>query len=198
MDKSLIFVLVLVVIAILIVVSDFNLDENIGITITEESANNNSSIGNLTNNTNLSELNNSFNSQFFKTYDKNGIYFKYPSNWGDDFINNILSFGLSDNFGDNDYKLMVLSDDSYIEQRLESEQENSYYSNYSSYEVDGKKAYLVSANNDPDFYSMKLIIEKDSYGTYFLEFYCDKSLSKNGEKIFMDIIKSIKIQNSTT
>jgi hypothetical protein len=187
MDKSLIFILILGSIVFLFAATDFNSDEN-SVTVSKEESDVNISSNDGLKTKNLSHP------KLSKTYDKNGIYFNYPNDWDDDWLNNLLSLWAFDNFANENYGLMVLSDDSSIDQRLVMEQENKINSNYSEYTVDGKKAYLVSSTNEYDDYSLQLIIEKNPHQSYLLDFYCDKAREKEGNKLFMDIIKTIRIQ----
>ena len=188
MEKSLVLVLILGSLAFLLVATDFNSDEY-QVSVSEEKIDNN------INSTDDSKSNESQqNLKLSKTYNKNGIYFNYPNDWGDDWINNILSLGFTDNLGNENFHLMVFVDDSSIDQRLELEKENKISLNYSKYAVDGKKAYLVSSIDNDDIYSFQLIIEKNPFQSYFLELYCDKEYAKEGKELFMEIIKTIRIQ----
>ena len=186
MNKSLIFVIIICILAMSVAITNTeaiqNTLHNIKTTIQGEA--NKEPIAKIINNTKKDNI---------KTYHQDGIYFQYPSYWTYDSLNKLFSLYQKEFLNRWDDGVIFFLENKPIEEELKIQQESERYKNPKSISVDGKKAYSLTATKG-DYWHYLILIEKNKTYTYVFIFYCDRDLKKQNKVLFDEILSTMRLK----
>lgn len=166
--------------------------------IAEITNNLNNSKNNTNNNTNYNSNSNTNNNTIInsiKIYNKNGIYFQYPSYWNYDQLNKLVSLYQKEYLSRWDDGVIFYISDYSIEEELKMQQETERYKHKKSLNVDNKKAYSLSTTK-ADYWQYLILVEKNNKETYIITFYCDQELKKEDKVLFDGILSTMKLRQN--
>jgi hypothetical protein len=185
MNKTLIFIIIVTILAMSLAIAN---TESIQSTLhdiktTIQGESNKEPIDNITDNSNKNNI---------KTYDKNGIYFQYPSYWTYDHLNKFFSLYQKEYLSRWDDGMIFYLENKPIEEVLKLQQELERYKNPQSITVDGKRAYSLTATKG-DYWHYLILVEKNKNETYIFIFYTDRELKKQNKVLFDEIISTMRL-----
>ena len=185
MDKSLILIIILCILTMFIATTNtepiqYTLN-NIKTTIQGEA--NQEPIAKITDNTIKNNI---------KIYNKDGIYFQYPSYWTYDEINRLFSLYQKEYLSRWDDGIIFYIENTPLEEELTIQQKTKRYKNPTNITVDGKKSYSLTATK-ADYWHYLILVEKNNTQTYIITFYCDQDLKKQNKILFDEILSTIKL-----
>jgi len=185
MNKSLTLIIVISILATSIAIINAEPIQNTlhDIKIIIQGEANKESIAKITDNDNKDNV---------KTYNKDGIYFKYPSYWTYDYLNKFLSLYQKEVLNRWDDGVIFFLNPQAIEYELNLQQESKKYKNPKNIEVDGKNAYSLTATKG-DYWHYLILIEKNSTATYVFIFYCDRDLKIKNKVLFDEILSTMQL-----
>ena len=185
MNKTLIFVIILFILTMSIAIINTeqiqNTLQDIKTTIQGEA--NKEPIANITDNSNEDNI---------KTYNKDGIYFKYPSYWNYDEINKLFSLYQKEYLSRWDDGLIFYLENKPIEEVLKIQQKEERYKDPQNITIDGKRAYSLIATKG-DYWHYLILIEKNKNETYIFIFYTDRELKKQNKVLFDEILSTMRL-----
>lgn len=186
MNKSLFLIIILCILAISIATTNtepiHNTLNNIKTAIQGEA--NQEPIANITdNNTTKNKI---------KTYDKNGIYFQYPSYWSYNEINKLFSLYKKEHLSRWDDGMIFYIENNPIEEELTIQQKTEGYKHSTNMTVDGKRAYSLKTIKG-DYWHYLILVEKNNKQTYIITFYSDQELKKQNKVLFDEILSTMKL-----
>jgi len=207
MNKSLILVIILCILAIFIATTNtepiHDTLNNVKTAIQGEA--NQEPIDNITDNTtnnkndslkiNTTSTKNTNNTTIksnVKTYDKNGIYFQYPSYWNYDELNKLFSLYQKEYLSRWDDGMIFYIENKPLKEELTIQQETERYKHPKNITIDGKKAYSLKATKG-DYWQYLILVEKNNKQTYITTFYCDQDLKKQDKELFDEILSTMKL-----
>jgi len=188
MNKSLIFIIILILLGMIIAISNAENIHNTFLdvkTILQGEANK-EPIAILSNDTIESSKNN------LKVYNKSGIYFKYPSYWDYDYFRNLLALYQQEHINRWDDGVIFYISNRFLQEELEYQKKYGRYKDSKNIVVDGKNAYSLTAIKK-DYWQYLIIVEKNRHQSYVFIFYTDQDLKKRNKVLFDGILATMRL-----
>ncbi|MCL2687177.1 MAG: hypothetical protein FWE58_01415 [Methanobrevibacter sp.] len=204
MDKSLIFIIILFILGVIVASNNTEPIHNIFLDVKSmiqgeankepiakignyiNISNNSNSQINTSNNTNENSKNN------MKTYNNDGVYFKYPSYWDYNQFSKLVSLYQKEHLSRWDDGLIFYISDRSLKEELEYQKNYERYKNPKNISVDGRKAVSLT-DTKKDYWHYLIIVEKNENQSYVFIFYTDRDLKTKNKVLFDEILATMRL-----